>query len=154
MEASGSWPLQVPVQIVLLHPDAQIPKYQSDEASGMDLHANLDQPRLIKPLGRALIPCGFMIVIPPGFEGQIRPRSGLAHVSGLTILNSPGMIDADYRGEVCALLINLGPDEAIIKTGDRIAQLVFAPVIQARLEPVDKLPASERGSSGMGSTDI
>ena len=138
-------------------PALPLPGYETAGAAGMDLRASLhpeDRKGGIKlpSLGRALVPTGLAMAIPPGFEGQIRPRSGLAARHGVTLTNSPGTIDADYRGEVMVLMINLGPETFIVRHGERIAQMVVAPVVQARLTRVDALPDTARGSGGFGST--
>ena len=131
-----------------------LPAYATAGASGLDLLAALpsESPLAIPPRVRAIIPTGLVIAIPPGFEGQVRPRSGLARNHGLTVLNSPGTIDSDYRGEVQILLINLGDEPFTIKRGMRIAQLVIAPVIQAAVVRVDSFPPTARGEGGFGST--
>src|SRR6185503_7743466 len=129
-----------------------VPRYQTADAAGMDLHAALDQPLQVPPGGSVSIPTGLALAIPRGFEGQVRPRSGLARKHGVTLTNSPGTIDSDYRGECMILLINHGREPFTIAHGDRIAQLVIAPVFQAELEVVDELSATERGAGGFGST--
>ncbi len=140
------------VQIRRLRPDAILPRYMTEHAAGMDLCAALDAAVAILPRGRAVIDTGLAFAIPPGFEGQVRPRSGLARDHGLTLTNAPGTIDADYRSSVMVLMINHGPEPVTIEPGQRIAQLVIAPVIQAQLEEVDELPATSRGAGGFGST--
>lgn len=129
-----------------------LPSYQTAASSGMDLLADLQADVTLEPLGRALIPTGLALEIPEGFEAQIRPRSGLALKQGLTCLNSPGTIDADYRGEVQVLLANLSNQSAVIRRGERIAQLVIAPVARAALIEVELLTTSARGTGGFGST--
>lgn len=131
-----------------------LPEYQSDRAAGVDLVAALEDgsPLVLQPGERALVPTGVVLEIPEGFEAQVRPRSGLALRHGVTVLNSPGTIDADYRGEVMVLLINLGADPVNIKRGERIAQLVFAPVTQASLIGVKAVSETSRGRGGFGST--
>lgn len=129
-----------------------LPAYGSAQAAGLDVHAALDQPLVLGRGERALIPTGFALALPPGFEAQARPRSGLALKQGLTLLNSPGTIDADYRGEVKIILINHGEDSTTIHPGDRIAQLVIAPVAQVELVPVPQLDQTQRGCGGFGST--
>jgi dUTP pyrophosphatase len=133
-----------------------LPAYQSDEAAGLDLVAAIgsDETVVIKPRKRALIPTGLSLELPKGFEGQVRPRSGLALKHGVTVLNSPGTIDSDYRGEVRIILINLGEAPFSIRRGDRIAQLVIAPVIQAKLVRAEILAATRRGEGGFGSTRV
>jgi dUTP pyrophosphatase len=129
-----------------------LPHYQTQGAAGMDLHAAIDAPVTIAPLARAKIPTGLAIAIPDKFEGQVRPRSGLAARTGLTVLNSPGTIDPDYRGEVLVLLVNLSDAAVTVAPLDRIAQLVIAPVARAELVESETLPATERGGGGYGST--
>jgi dUTP pyrophosphatase len=120
----------------------------------MDLRAALEQPLILKSGERTLIPTGLQMSIPVGFEAQIRPRSGLAIRNGITMLNSPGTIDSDYRGEVKVIAINHGDEDFIIQHGDRIAQMVIAPVVQFNVEEVDKLDSTERGEGGFGSTGV
>jgi len=129
-----------------------LPAYQSADAAGLDLHAAVEAPVTIAPGARALIPTGIALAIPRGFEGQVRPRSGLALRHGVTVLNSPGTIDADYRGEVKVVLINLGDEPFTVNAGDRIAQLVLAKVERAELVVVTELDSTERGAGGYGST--
>ncbi len=131
-----------------------LPAYQTAEAAGLDLLAAVPaETPLILPPGRyAMVPTGLTIALPPGYEAQVRPRSGLAAKHGVTVLNSPGTIDADYRGEINVLLINLGEAPFPIRRGERIAQMVIAPVVQAQLVPVTSLSATDRGSGGFGST--
>lgn len=140
------------VQIRRLRPDAIVPRYQTADAAGMDLHAALDQPMTVAPGAVVAVPTGLAMAIPRGYEGQVRPRSGLARKHAVTVANAPGTIDADYRGECMVLLINLGREPFAIHHGDRVAQLVIAPVSQAELVEVDELPATERGAGGFGST--
>ena len=123
-------------------------------SSGMDLFASLDEEVTLQPGERKMIPTGISLAIPEGFEGQIRPRSGLAIQRGITILNAPGTIDSDYRGEIKVLLINLGSEPYTVKNRDRIAQLVISPVSQANLVEVEELPSSERQEGGFGHTGI
>jgi dUTP pyrophosphatase len=130
-----------------------LPEYMSEHAAGADLRAAVDEPVVLAPGARALVPTGIAIALPPGYEAQVRPRSGLALRDGVTCLNSPGTIDADYRGQVCVLLANLGSQDVTIRRGDRIAQLVVAPVSRAAFGTVDELPESVRGTGGFGSTD-
>jgi dUTP pyrophosphatase len=132
--------------------EASAPVYQSLEAAGMDLPAALGEDIVIAPGQRALIPTGWAFAIPAGFEGQVRPRSGLALRHGVTVLNTPGTIDADYRGEVKVVLVNLGDQPFTVRTGDRIAQLVIAPVAKATLRVATSLEPTERGAGGYGST--
>ncbi len=129
-----------------------LPAYQSAHAAGMDLVADLKEPMVLRSMGRAAVPTGIAIQIPAGFEGQVRPRSGRAINEGLTVVNAPGTIDADYRGEVKVLLVNLGEHEVSIHTGERIAQLVIAPVVRAEVIEVDRLEESSRGEGGFGHT--
>lgn len=135
-----------------LRDDAVLPAYQSQAAAGMDLVAAVDTPLTIAPGGRAAVGTGLAFAIPLGYEGQVRPRSGLAIKRGLTVVNAPGTIDADYRGEVKVLLVNLGAEAIVIEPGMRVAQLVIAPVVQAQLVEADELPATQRGAGGFGST--
>ncbi len=137
-----------------LRPEARLPVYQTAGAAGMDLHACLMEGELVTlaPLGRTLVPTGLALAIPAGFEGQVRPRSGWAMKEGVTILNSPGTIDSDYRGEVRVLLINLGATAVTIRAGDRIAQLVICPVATAGLYEVEVLDETSRGAGGFGHT--
>jgi dUTP pyrophosphatase len=147
------------VDLKLLYPDAKRPEYQTVGASGMDLHAYIPralgrQPEALRipALGRLLVGTGVSLAIPTGYEGQVRPRSGWALSDGLTVLNSPGTIDSDYRGEVKVLLVNLGSSAVTIHTGDRIAQLVIVPVAHAVLQPVEAFADTARGAAGFGST--
>jgi dUTP pyrophosphatase len=129
-----------------------LPHYQTPGSAGCDLQAAVSQDRSIEPSGRALIPCGFAMALEAGWEAQVRPRSGLALRHGVTVLNAPGTIDADYRGEVCVVLINHGPDAFVVTRGMRVAQMVIAPAPQARFGEVDTLDATQRGAGGFGST--
>ncbi len=131
-----------------------MPRYMSEHASGFDIAACLARDIQLAPGQRALVPTGLRIAIPPGFEGQVRPRSGLAARHGITVLNTPGTIDSDYRGEICVILINLGSEPYTISHGDRIAQLVITPVVRAELVDVDRLDATSRGEGGFGSTGV
>ena len=131
---------------------ASLPGYGTAASSGMDLRAYLSAPVTLKPLGRALIPTGIRISIPDGFEAQVRPRSGLAIEHGVTVLNTPGTIDADYRGEVKVILINLGTEPFTVKSGDRVAQMVFHKSVRVSFRQVEELPQTDRGSGGFGST--
>lgn len=140
------------VQIKKLRPDAIVPTYQSAHAAGLDLCAALDAPITIAPHARAVIATGLAMAIPPGFEGQVRPRSGLARQHGVTLTNAPGTVDADYRGEIGILIINHGGEPFTIEHGHRIAQLVIAPVVQAELVETAELSETVRGSAGFGST--
>jgi len=132
--------------------DLPLPKRHTPGSAGIDLHANIREPLVLKKGTRALIPTGIKIALPIGFEAQVRPRSGLAFKFGITVLNTPGTVDADYRGELCALLINLGEEDYTIKRGDRIAQLIVAKVEMAEFYEADALPESLRGEGGYGST--
>jgi dUTP pyrophosphatase len=131
-----------------------LPAYQSEHAAGLDLQAAVpeDVPTILGPGQRALVPTGLMIALPSGFEAQIRPRSGLASKHGVTVLNSPGTVDADYRGEIGVLLINHGDAPFPIRRGERIAQMVIASVVRAELVPAAALSSTDRGSGGFGST--
>lgn len=131
------------------HPN---PEYSTPLSAGMDVRANLDQPVVLKPLERALIPTGLFIELPQGFEAQIRPRSGLAIKKGITVLNTPGTIDADYRGEIGIILINLSNEDFVINDGDRICQMIIARHETIRWENVEILQETERGSGGFGHT--
>ena len=142
------------ISIQKLHPQAIVPQYMTDHAAGMDLCAALDEPIIVNPGQRLIVPTGIAMAIPPGFEGQVRPRSGLAIRQGITLLNSPGTIDADYRGEIGVIIINHGSDEVTFKHGDRIAQLVIAPVIQSSLRVVSNLSETDRGDGGFGHTGL
>jgi dUTP pyrophosphatase len=138
-------------------PALPLPAYETAGAAGMDLRASLHPGERIAgiklaKLSRVLVPTGLAMAIPPGFEGQVRPRSGLAARHGITQLNTPGTVDSDYRGEVMVLLINLGDETFTIRHGERVAQMVIAPVVQANLVRADALPATARGAGGFGST--
>jgi dUTP pyrophosphatase len=130
-----------------------LPVYESAAAAGLDLRADNSEEIRLGPGERALVPTGLIFELPPGFEGQIRPRSGLALRAGVTLLNAPGTIDSDYRGEVKVLLVNLGAEEFVVSRGDRIAQMIVAPVCRASLREVAELATSERDTGGFGSTD-
>jgi dUTP pyrophosphatase len=136
--------------------DLPLPQYHSALAAGLDLLAAVaaDEPVRLAAGARALIPCGFAMALPPGHEGQIRPRSGLAARQGITVLNSPGTVDPDYRGEVQVILVNLGTEAFVITRGMRIAQLVIAPVDQAKLVETDRLDETARAAGGLGSTGL
>ena len=131
-----------------------LPAYQSASAAGLDLAAAVQEPLTLAPGSRALIPTGLMMELPSGFEGQVRPRSGLAVKHGVTVLNAPGTIDADYRGEIQVLLINLGQEDFTVERGMRIAQLVIAPVEQAQISWAEELSATQRGAGGFGSSGL
>ncbi len=129
-----------------------LPAYATPLSAGMDLRANLDQPIVLKPLQRCLVPTGLYIALPAGYEAQVRPRSGLAIKKGIGVLNAPGTIDADYRGEICVILVNLSPDDFVVEDGERIAQLVVARHEQVTWNEVDTLDNTERGAGGFGHT--
>ncbi|HEY2901168.1 MAG TPA: dUTP diphosphatase [Polyangia bacterium] len=135
-----------------LRPAAQVPRYMSAGAAGMDLASAADEPVRLEPGARVGVPTGLALEIPAGFEGQVRPRSGLALRFGVTIVNAPGTIDSDYRGELVVLLVNLGREPHVINPGDRIAQLVIAPVTQVELAEAEDLSDTVRGSGGFGHT--
>jgi len=135
------------------HP-VSLPQYMTEGSSGMDLFASLEKEVTLEPGERRLIPTGISVAIPDGFEGQIRPRSGLAIQKGIGIVNAPGTIDADYRGEIGVLLINLGREPFTIRDGDRIAQMVISQVLRVTLEEVDNLPPTRRQGGGFGHTGI
>jgi dUTP diphosphatase len=130
-----------------------LPAYMTEGAAGMDICADIDHDRTLAPLERALIPAGLAIALPPGFEAQIRPRSGLALRQGLTMINSPGTIDSDYRGEIQLIAINLGSEPIVIHRGQRIAQMIIQRVVRAEWVEVEELPSSARKSGGFGHTD-
>jgi dUTP pyrophosphatase len=134
-------------------PPLPLPRYMSDGAAGLDLLADVEGAVVIGAGERRLVPTGLAVAIPDGFEGQVRPRSGLAARAGVTVLNAPGTIDADYRGEIQVLLVNFGDDPVTVERGERIAQLVIAPVTRATLAEVPELPGTARGAGGFGSTD-
>lgn len=136
------------------HDDLPLPTKMSEWASGFDLHAAVREPLTLAPGERALVPTGFCMSMPPELEAQVRPRSGLALKHGITCLNTPGTIDADYRGEIKVLLINLGQESFVINRGERIAQLVFQQVPAIRLVETDELPESARGAGGFGHTGV
>ena len=144
------------VEVALLRlPHAQdlpLPAYQSEDAAGLDLVAAVEEAMILSPLGRALVPTGLAMALPSGYEAQVRPRSGLAAKHGVTVLNSPGTIDADYRGEIKVILVNLSDTPFTIGRGERIAQMVIAPVSRARLVETETLDATIRGAGGFGST--
>lgn len=131
-----------------------LPSYATDMAAGVDLRADIPEAVELPPLGRALVPTGLFMQIPEGFEGQVRPRSGLAAKKGITVLNTPGTIDADYRGEIKVILVNLSSETFVVEPGERIAQMVFARCEKAEFEQVESLDESERGEGGFGSTGV
>jgi hypothetical protein len=132
----------------------QLPAYATSQSAGMDLRANLDAPVVLKPMERRLVPTGLFIALPEGFEAQVRPRSGLALKHGITVLNTPGTIDADYRGEVMVLLVNFSQEEFVIHDGERIAQMVIARHEQGYFVEVETLDETERGTGGYGHTGV
>ena len=144
----------VPIRRLEHNPDLPLPAYETAQAAGMDLRAAVpeDAPLVLRPGSRHPVPTGLAFALPDGFEAQVRPRSGLAAKHGVTCLNTPGTIDADYRGEVKVILVNLGEEDFTIRRGDRIAQLVIAPVVQARWAEVADLNETARGAGGFGST--
>ena len=144
--------LIIPITRQTFEGQTALPKYQTAGSAGMDIRAANIDPITMKPGTRALVPCGFSLAIPYGYEGQIRPRSGLANSHGVTVLNAPGTIDSDYRGEVQVLLINHGSELFVVRGGMRIAQLVVAPVPHVMLGEMDVLPDTIRGSGGFGHT--
>ncbi len=147
---------QLRIEIKRIRPGANqldLPTYMTDGAAGMDICADIDHDRTLAPLERDLISTGIAIALPPGFEAQIRPRSGLALREGLTILNTPGTIDSDYRGEIQLIAINLGREPIVIRRGQRIAQVIIQRVVRAEWLEVEELPASARESGGFGHTD-
>lgn len=135
-----------------LRPGAVLPRYMTAQAAGMDLASAADGPVLVRPGERVAVPTGWAVELPGGCEGQVRPRSGLALRTGLTLLNTPGTIDADYRGEIVVLLVNLGSEAHTIQPGDRIAQLIVAPVARAEVAEVESLSQTARGAGGFGHT--
>jgi dUTP pyrophosphatase len=134
--------------------DLPLPEYQSAQAAGLDLHAAVPADLIIPPGKRALVPTGIAVALPPGTEAQVRPRSGLAARHGVTVLNTPGTVDADYRGEIQVILINLGDEPYVVRRGARIAQLVIAPVLHATITESRDLSGTERGGGGFGSTGV
>ena len=127
-----------------------LPEYATLQSAGLDLRANIESPVELRPMERRLVPTGLFMALPPGYEAQVRPRSGLAIKHGITVLNTPGTIDADYRGEICVILVNLSDEPFVIADGERIAQMVISRHEQAEWEPVEVLPETERGSGGFG----
>lgn len=134
--------------------DNPLPTYETVGSAGMDLRAHLTEPIMLKPLQRALVPTGLYIELPDGYEAQVRPRSGLALKKGLTLLNSPGTIDSDYRGEIKVIMINLSNETTVINTGERIAQMIIAKYEKVTLKEVDELGETERGEGGFGHTGV
>lgn len=143
---------RVVLQIQRIDPDVPLPSYQSDHAAGLDMHAAIDEPITLQPGDIRLIPCGFRMAIPHGYEGQVRPRSGLASKYGISMPNAPGTIDSDYRGDAMVPLINLGREPFVIERHMRIAQMIIAPVAHAHVEEVEELSETTRGTGGFGST--
>jgi dUTP pyrophosphatase len=131
-----------------------LPAYETNASAGMDLRANLSEPVVLKPLGRAIIKTGLFIELPVGYEAQVRPRSGLAAKKGITVLNSPGTVDADYRGEIGVILVNLSAEDFVVENGERIAQLVIAKHERAEWIEVETLSETTRGAGGFGSTGV
>lgn len=144
--------IRVPIRRVAGAADLPLPAYQTTNAAAMDVSAALEQPLSLAPRAIALVPCGFALAVPEGYEAQLRPRSGLASKFGITVVNTPGTIDADYRGEVKVALVNLGPQPFTIERGMRIAQLLVVPVPRVSWEEVAELPDTARGSGGFGHT--
>ena len=142
----------VHLQIKRLRPNATLPTYATPGAAGLDLHAAIETAQVLPAGGRAAVPTGIAIALPQGYEAQVRPRSGLAYKHGIGLVNAPGTIDEDYRGEVQVLLVNHGQEPYTIQPGDRIAQLVVAPVTRVKVLAVESLDATERGQGGFGST--
>lgn len=145
-------PSTLAVQVRRLSPAAILPRYMTELAAGVDLHADLAAGITLAPGERTLIPTGLALAIPPGFEGQVRPRSGLALKKGVSLVNSPGTIDADYRGEVGIIIINHGQEAVTIAPGERIAQLIIAPVVRVEFLEVDELETTRRNAGGFGHT--
>jgi len=146
--------MTIPVRVVVLPHGAglPLPHYATPDSDGCDLRAAVSEPLVLEPGQRFAVPTGLKLAIPPGFEGQVRPRSGLTLRKGVTVANAPGTIDADYRGELKVLLVNLGQEPAVIERGDRIAQFVVAPVVQLEWEATETLDDTDRGEGGFGST--
>ncbi|TNF25743.1 MAG: dUTP diphosphatase [Deltaproteobacteria bacterium] len=153
-EAGGAEAVRL--EVLRLRPerdaDLPLPRYMTEGAAGLDVYAALEAPLTLPPLGRALVPTGLALAVPHGYEVQVRPRSGLAARHGVTVLNAPGTIDSDYRGEVGVLLVNLGDAPVTLERGERVAQLVVAPVVQAHLVEVRALSETARGAGGFGHT--
>ena len=146
--------IMIQVKVKKLHPDAIVPAYMTEHAAGMDLCTVIEEPLVLAPGERTLLPTGLAMEIPPGYEGQVRPRSGLALKKGLALVNSPGTIDADYRGEIGVIIINHGNQPVEIMPGDRVAQLIIAPVTRAALVEVEDLNATARSAGGFGHTGV
>lgn len=143
------------IQVKVINKGKQpLPAYATEQSAGMDLRADIEQPVALKPLERRLIPTGLHIALPQGYEAQVRPRSGLALKHGITVLNTPGTIDADYRGEIGVVLVNLSNEDFVVNPGERVAQMVIAKYEQAVLQTVDTLDETERGEGGYGHTGV
>ena len=143
------------IQVEVINKGKQpLPAYATEQSAGMDLRADIEQPVTLKPLERRLIPTGLHIALPQGYEAQVRPRSGLALKHGITVLNTPGTIDADYRGEIGVVLVNLSNEDFVVNPGERVAQMVIAKYEQAVLQTVDTLDETERGEGGYGHTGV
>ncbi|CCQ75732.1 dUTP diphosphatase [Magnetospira sp. QH-2] len=147
-------PVNVPIRKLAHAADLPLPTYATAHSAGMDLHAAIPAPEQLRPGRHAMIATGLTLAVPHGFEAQVRPRSGLAAKHGVTVLNAPGTIDADYRGEVSVILVNLGATDFTITRGMRIAQLVVAPVATVQWEETEQLPDTDRGTGGFGSTGL
>lgn len=132
----------------------QLPAYQTPLSAGMDLRANLDEPITLEPMQRCMVPTGLFMALPEGYEAQVRPRSGLAIKKGVTVLNTPGTIDADYRGEICVILINLSNEPFVINDGERVAQMIISRYEQVQWQPTESLDETERGAGGFGHTGL
>ncbi len=144
----------VEVKISRCRSGAQLPQYMTTAAAGMDLYVKLENDVILASGNRVMVPTGIAIALPEGYEAQVRPRSGLAAKHGVTLLNTPGTIDADYRGEISVILINHGSEDFIIKDGERVAQMIIAPVSRCQLQLVESLDETERGSGGFGHTGV
>jgi len=142
------------IYVKLLNEKAKLPCRMSSSSSGADLSACLDKPVIIPPGKYSIIPTGIAVAIPEGYEGQVRPRSGLAFKYGISIVNTPGTIDADYRGEIKVLILNLGDEDFTVNHGDRIAQMIINPIVMAQYQEQNELPDSSRGEKGFGSTGV
>lgn len=151
---TATFPVTVPLKRLTNGADLALPQYETAGSAGADIRAAVDAPLRLEPGQRALVPAGFAMALPAGYEAQVRPRSGLAVKNGITVLNAPGTIDSDYRGEVRVPLINLGDEAFTVERGMRIAQLVIAPVVQAGFNEVGDLDETERGAGGFGSTGV
>ena len=151
---TATFPVTVPLKRLTNGADLALPQYETAGSAGADIRAAVDAPLRLEPGQRALVPAGFAMALPTGYEAQVRPRSGLAVKNGITVLNAPGTIDSDYRGEVRVPLINLGDEAFTVERGMRIAQLVIAPVVQAGFNEVGDLDETERGADGFGSTGV